>query len=318
MRMGGLAAYQAGSMAPMVRRWVVGFSLAAVLTLVAAACRSEPAPTVQSPPNPTTAPSAVLAGCAVDQGTPRAVSSSAQPSSGDYTIAQPGILVAASVTSNPPFESLQAGHPVGFDIDLIAEISRRLGLRPEIQSSSAASVLTDVARGRADVAISALSIRSDRRTVVDFTDAYYPANLALTVGVGHARGFGGLGSLSGEVLGVAAGSSAESCARATLLRQAKLSSVKAYPDISTAFTDLSVGRLGAVLADVPTSDRLVQAVPGLQMVQIYKTGDTYAIAVARSNPRLREVINRILGDMRKDGTYALLFQKWFQVPPPSP
>jgi ABC-type amino acid transport substrate-binding protein len=23
-----------------------------------------------------------------------------------------------------------------------------------------------------------------------------------------------------------------------------------------------------------------------------------------------------LADMRKDGTYALLFQKWFQVPPP--
>jgi len=78
-----------------------------------------------------------------------------------------------------------------------------------------------------------------------------------------------------------------------------------------------VGRLGAVLADVPTSDRLVQAVPGVQMVEIYKTDDAYAIAVARSNPKLREAINRVLGDMRRDGTYALLFQKWFQVKPPS-
>ena len=72
-----------------------------------------------------------------------------------------------------------------------------------------------------------------------------------------------------------------------------------------------------MLADVPTSDRLVQAVPGLQMVQIYKTSDTYAIAVAKSNPKLREVINRVLGDMRKDGTYSLLFLKWFQVQPQS-
>ena len=59
-----------------------------------------------------------------------------------------------------------------------------------------------------------------------------------------------------------------------------------------------------------------EAVPGLQMVQIYKTGDAYAIAVAKSNPKLREVINRMLADMRKDGTHALLFQKWFQVQPP--
>ena len=307
-------------MTPMAGRRLVRFSLAAALILTGAlvgpACHSEPAPTVQAPPNPTTAPSTVLAGCVVDQGSARPSTPRAGPSPGDYTIAQPGILVAASVTSNPPFESLQGGRPVGFDIDLIAEVSRRLGLRPEIQSATPSSVLTDVVQGRADVAIAALSIRSDRRSVVDFTDAYYPADLALTVGVGQARGFG-LSALSGKVLGVPGGTAAESCARSALLPQARLASVKAYQDISAAFTDLSVGRLGAVLADVPTSDRLVQAVPGVQMVQIYKTGDAYAIAVARSNPKLREAINRVLGDMRRDGTYALLFQKWFQVKAPS-
>jgi polar amino acid transport system substrate-binding protein len=301
-------------MTRMAGRRSVRCSLVAALIVAGSACHSEPAPTVQAPPNPTTAPSTVLAGCVVDQGSARPSTPRAGP--GDYTIAQPGILVAASVTANPPFESLQGGRPVGFDIDLIAEVSRRLGLRPEIQSATPSSVLADVVQGRADVAIAALSIRSDRRSVVDFTDAYYPANLALTVGVGQARGFG-LAALSGKVLGVPGGTTAESCARSTLLPQARLASVKAYQDISAAFTDLSVGRLGAVLADVPTSDRLVQAVPGVQMVQIYKTGDVYAIAVARSNPKLREAINRVLGDMRQDGTYALLFQKWFQVKPPS-
>ena len=303
-------------MAPMAGRRLVRFSLAVSLALVGAACHREPAPTVQAPPNPTTAPSTVLAGCVVDQGSARPPSPRAGPSPGDYTIVQPGILVAASVTSRPPFESLQGGHPVGFDIDLIAEVSRRLGLRPEIQSATPSSVLTDVAQGRADVAISALSIRADRRSLVDFTDAYYAADLALTVGVGQARGFG-LSALAGRVLGVPGGTTAESCARSTLLPQARLASIKTYQDVSAAFTDLSVGRLGAVVADVPTSDRLVQAVPGLQMVQIYGTGDAYAIAIARSNPKLRDVINRVLGDMRRDGTYALLFQKWFQVQPPS-
>ena len=299
----------------MAGRRLVRFSLAVSLALIGAACHREPAPTVQAPPNPTTAPSTVLAGCVVDQGSARPPSPRAGPSPGDYTIVQPGILVAASVTSRPPFESLQGGHPVGFDIDLIAEVSRRLGLRPEIQSATPSSVLTDVVQGRADVAIAALSIRSDRRSVVDFTDAYYAADLALTVGVGQARGFD-LSALAGRVLGVPGGTTAESCARSTLLPQARLASIKTYQDVSAAFTDLSVGRLGAVVADVPTSDRLVQAVPGLQMVQIYRTGDAYAIAIARSNPKLRDVINRVLGDMRKDGTYALLFQKWFQVRPP--
>src|SRR5258708_11508789 len=184
----------------MARGPTTRIALFAALVLLAGACRQGPGRTGGGPPNPTTAPSSLLAGCVVDQGSAPA----AAPTPSDYAIAQPGILVAASVTSNPPFESVQGGHPVGFDIDLIAEVSRRLGLRPEIQSATPSSVLTDVVQGRADVAIAALSIRSDRRSVVDFTDAYYPADLALTVAVGQARGFG-LPPLSANVLRVPPG-----------------------------------------------------------------------------------------------------------------
>jgi len=151
---------------------------------------------------------------------------------------------------------------------------------------------------------------------VDFTDPYFTADLALTVGAGQARGFPGVGALAGKVVGVAGASSAETCARFALQPRAKLAGLQPYADMSKAFTDLAVGRLGAVLADLPTSNRLAQAVPGVQIVQIYRTGDAYGIAVAKSNPNLREVINRVLADIRADGTYALIYRTWFQVPPP--
>ena len=296
----------------MAGRWTVGIALMGALVLLAAACRSEPSPTVAAPPNPTSAPASVLPGCVVDPG----ARAPARPTGQDYRIAQPGILVAGSVTSLPPFESVQGGQPAGFDVALIAEVARRLGLRPEVQTETRANLLSDVAQGRTDVAISALTIRADRKSVVDFTDPYFTADLALTVGAGQARGFPGVGALAGKVVGVAGASSAETCARFALQPRAKLAGLQPYADMSKAFTDLAVGRLGAVLADVPTSNRLVQAVPGVQIVQIYRTGDNYGIAVARSNPNLREVINRILADIRADGTYALIYRTWFQVPPP--
>lgn len=289
--------------------------LAAVAVVLAPACRSEPSPTVQAPPNPTSAPATTLSACAISHGASRSPSHGAA-SGGDYAIVQPGLLLASSVTSDPPFESLQSGQPVGFDVDVIAEIARRLGLRPEIQSTTAANVLTDVAQGKADVAISALSIRPEATSVVDFTTPYYIADLAVAVAVDHARAFAGLPSLAGVTVAVTPGTSAQTCAQAILASHPGLFAVQPYDDISKAYTDLSVGRVGAVLADVATADRLVQAVPGLQMVQIYRTGDDYAIAVAKSNPSLRQAINRVLGDMRSDGTYDLLFKKWFQVPPP--
>src|SRR5439155_26960107 len=157
-----------------------------------------------------------------------------------------------------------------------------------------------VAHGRTDVAISALTIRADRKSV-DFTDPYFTADLALTVGVEQARGFKGVEALAGKLVGVAGGSSGEACARSVLQPRAKLAGLQPYADMSKAFTAVAVGRLGAVLTDVPNSNRLVQAVPGVQIVQIYRTGDTYGIAVAKSNPALREVINRVLADIRADG-----------------
>lgn len=290
------------------RAWVVGLVVIAVL---AAGCEGEPSPTVAAPPNPTSAPTGVLPGCAVDQGTQLPV-----PATGvDYRIAQPGILLVGSVAGDPPFESINAaGTASGFDIDLIAEVAHRLGLRPEIQNETESMLLGDVATGRTDVAISALTILAARKAVVDFTDPYFTADLALSVGAEHARDFGGIAALAGKVVAVAAGSLGQACADA--LAPSDHFTVRPYSDISQAFTDVAVGRIAAVLADLPTSQRLVQAITGLQMVAVYRTHDDYGIAVSKSNPDLREAINRVLTDMRQDGTYTIIYEKWFQVPPP--
>lgn len=290
------------------RAWFVLLVATAVL---AAGCQGEPPPTVAEPPNPTSAPAGVLPGCVVNQGAQRPT-----PSTGvDYRIAQPGILLVGSAASLPPFESLNAaGTASGFDVDLIAEVAHRLGLRPEIQNEPEPMLLGDVAAGRTDVAISALAILASSKAVVDFTDPYFTADLALSVAAPHALNFGGIATLAGKVVGVAAGSLGQACAGA--LAPSDRFSVRPYTDISQAFTDLAVGRIGAVLTDVPTSQRLVQAITGLQMVAVYRTNDDYGIAVSKSNPDLRAAINRVLTDMRQDGTYRIIYEKWFQVPPP--
>ena len=295
-------------------------ALVTVGSCVLAGCQGEPSPTVATPPNPTSAPASVLAACTVSSGTP-APATPAASSDGNYTNAQPGVLSVGSVTADPPFESVSNGTAVGFDIDLIAEVARRLGLEPEIVGESASSLLSDVARGRTDVAISAIDITASREAAVDFTNPYFTDDLALTVGVGRARNFGGIGTLAGKTVGVAAGSSGEACARAVSAggsAQGKAFTIKPYTTISQAFTDLADGKIDGVLTDLPTSERLVQAIDGLQMVEIYRTGEGYGIAVAKTNPNLRIDIDRILADMVSDGTYKLIYEKWFQVPPPPP
>ena len=299
-------------------RWrcaAVGTAVVCVL----ASCQGEPSPTVATPPNPTTAPASVLAPCAVSQGTPAPASPPAS-SEGNYRNAVAGVLSVGSITNpaDPPFETVSNGTAVGFDVDLIAEIARRLGLEPEIVGETPSTLLTDVARGKTDVAISALDIIPAREAVVDFTDPYFTDDLGLTVGVGQARHFGGIQTLAGKTVGVAAGSFGQTCAEGLAAEPGKSFTIKPYTNISQAFTDLADGKIDEVLTDLPTSQRLVQAIDGLQMVDVYLTGDDYGIAVAKSNPNLRVDIDRILADMVSDGTYKLIYEKWFQVPPPSP
>ena len=299
----------------MRKRVRAGLALLAV-ALAGAACRGEPSPTVVAPPNPTTAPTSVLPLCAGHPATP--VPPPAQGNGGDYSIVQPGVLLVGSVPGTPPFETMQGQQAVGFDIDLIAQAAHRLGLQPVIEGETPSTVLADVAHGKTDVAISALSIQPASTALVDFTDPYFRADLALTVGVQAGRGFPGVAALAGTVVGVAAGSDGQACAQALAAQPGKAFTVRPYADISQAFTDLSVGRIQAVLTDLPTSQRLVQAITGLQMVAIYRTGNAYGIAVSKANPNLRSALNRLLADFRQDGTYKLIYEKWFQVPPPSP
>lgn len=301
-------------------RRVVRAALLVVIVLTVPACE-EPAPTVAAPPNPTSAPASVQPACVA----PAVRATPAAANTGDYRVVQPGIFLVGSIPGTAPFEALSGGAgggaPVGFDIDLIAEVARRLGLRPEIQPETGATLLADVAHGKTDVAISAIPISPQASAAVDFSTPYFREDLALSVGVDQSRGFAGVTSLAGKTVGVLKGSYGETCALALSAAHPPPSggfAIRDYTDISQAFTDLSVGRIGGVLADLPTSQRLVQAVIGLQMVAVYRTGEQYGIAVAKTNPNLRATLDRVLADMVNDGTYTLIYERWFQVPPPNP
>ncbi|MNC78339.1 Glutamine-binding periplasmic protein precursor [compost metagenome] len=43
--------------------------------------------------------------------------------------------------------------------------------------------------------------------------------------------------------------------------------------------------------------------------------DMAGVALRKDNPELRDAINKALTDMKADGTYDTLFQKWFNESP---
>jgi len=93
--------------------------------------------------------------------------------------AEPKVRVAASAC--PPFVMVDAGKFSGLSIFLLDNIAKRLGLDYSIQEYRLKEMLEAVVQGRADVAVSCLSITKEREEILDFSHSFYETNLAIAV-----------------------------------------------------------------------------------------------------------------------------------------
>ena len=81
-----------------------------------------------------------------------------------------------------PFVFLDQAAPTGYSIELWQEVARAAGLRFTYQRvESIQEMIGALASGRADVAVGALSITSEREVVMDFSHGIYDAGLGLMV-----------------------------------------------------------------------------------------------------------------------------------------
>src|SRR5512138_3873298 len=97
-------------------------------------------------------------------------------------VKQAGVIKVGTSADYPPFESVDAnGNKVGFDVDLMAEIANRLGVKLEWVDMPFDSLIAAVQEGKIDASISSFNYSEERDQTVDFSDAYYTSEDAFTV-----------------------------------------------------------------------------------------------------------------------------------------
>src|SRR5207248_10687836 len=101
--------------------------------------------------------SLLLAACGSSGGTGSASTPTAKPSIAPPTdLITPGTLTVGSDTTYPPqeFVDTATGKPTGFDIDLITEMAKRMGLQAKIVKANFDTIIDDLNAKRYDVVIS--------------------------------------------------------------------------------------------------------------------------------------------------------------------
>lgn len=214
----------------------------------------------------------------------------------------------------PPFEELdEDGNFIGFDIDLMDAIAEDAGFTVEYVNAPFDTIFTALSEGEFDAVISASTITEERDEIVDFSDPYFVASQSISVSVDDAEDVFGPEDLVGLRIGVQLGTTGE------LYAQEELEGVEvfSFDTAPLAFEALSQGDVDAVIVDTPTTEEILATRPELNATIVGDplTEEFYGIAVREDFPELLEAINISLENIIADGTYAEIFEEYFDVPP---
>ena len=209
---------------------------------------------------------------------------------------------------NVPWEFQDAsGKLVGFEIDLVEEVAKRLGKEAKIENIPFNGLFSAVQSGQIAAAVSSITITEKRLQSVSFAQPYYDSDQSLTVTA--ASGIKNLDGMKGKVVGVDTGSTGDMWATAN---QAKygISEIRRFEGLAPAMLDLEAGRIQGYISDIPALLYYVKDKSQFAVVQRIETGEKYSIMFAKDAPLAADA-NKVISALKKEGFIAGLHQKWF-------
>lgn len=217
----------------------------------------------------------------------------------------------ATSADYPPFEYLQDGQIVGFDIDLIHAVAEKIGIKIQIKDMSFDGILGSLASNRTDMAISSISATPEREKAVDFSNDYYSTKHVLVCS--DLSPIRTIVDLTGMVIGVQAGSIYEVFANSDLKEKIAGLTVKSLPRIPELVQEVKTRRVSCILMGHKEAEGLMNNNQGLRLISVGDNDPGFAIAIALpKRSLLREKVNQALAELSEDGTIEKLKQKWFQ------
>ncbi|AUJ49392.1 amino acid ABC transporter substrate-binding protein [Brachyspira hyodysenteriae] len=202
------------------------------------------------------------------------------------------------------------GEVVGFDIDLAREVANRLGVTLEIKPIEWSSSILSLNKGDVDVLWNGVTINEARKQQINFSKPYLNNKLVI-VKAADDNTINSKDDLTGKVLGVQVGSNDEALTADPSSKNAK--EIRRYDVNVNAFLDLQAKRIDAVVIDEVAAQYYIaeKKAPFVVVENSPLTEELYGIGFRKSDAKLLAEVDRILDEMRADGTAAKISEKWF-------
>jgi polar amino acid transport system substrate-binding protein len=226
-----------------------------------------------------------------------------------------GTITWGLAATFPPFESMDNGKPVGFDLDLADAVAKKMGVTSEVSNFEFKGLIPAMLGKRVDAVISGMYINAERLQVADFVP-YVLVGDQIVVRSGNPLKVTEPMSLCGHRVAAPVGTAFEMAANkaAADCKAAGKAAVTllALPGTTTCALALKENRADAIIVSTPTAAALEHDSPGA-----FENGgapfanDTkIGVAVVKGNTALKDALDKALQGVVSDGTYAALLKKW--------
>ena len=211
-----------------------------------------------------------------------------------------------------PFEFLDSSSReyVGFDMDMIREIGKRMIVVMEFFYMGFDGLIPALMTNNIDIVVSGVTITEERNKRVDFCEPYYQSGQCLMIRVGDEAKYQKIEDLHNKTIAVQIGTTGAD--KAKDIPGAKVTN---YNATSEAFMALTSRNAEAVVHDRPVLAYFMKTQPrmsqSLQLQPAIEDAQQYGFAVKKGNKELLDKLNKGLEAGRQAGEAKQIYSKWF-------
>lgn len=201
------------------------------------------------------------------------------------------------------------GEFTGFDLEMAAEVAKRMGLEIKYQPIAWDAKDMELDAGTIDCIWNGFTMNG-REDDYEWTKAYMNNNQVFVVradsGIASAK------DLAGKVVEVQADSSAEAALNDNAELTGTFGQLTPVADYNTAFMDLESGAVDAIaMDDIVASYQITSRGADFTVLDDVIAAEEYGVGFKKGNTELRDQVQTILEEMAADGTAAQISEKWF-------
>lgn len=205
----------------------------------------------------------------------------------------------------PPFEYLEDGKITGFDMDLVQEIGKLVDADIKIVDMAFDGLLPALQMKKVDMVIAGMTANEERMKTVSFTQPYYTASQVIIVKEGNTS-IKSFDDLKEKKVGVMLGFTGD-----MVVSEIDGVKIERFNAAYAGIMALKADKIEAVVLDSEPAKNYVAQNKGLVLAEADAEEEEYAIAVRKNDKVLLEKLEKALSEIKENGTYEKLIQKYF-------